>query len=248
MNKYFVVSDVHSYLTPLKTALKEKGYNKHDKHHYLIVCGDIFDRGNETKELLNYLLSIPKKRLILIRGNHEDLLELCIDCLDTPQQTNIHLHINNGTFKTLMQLTKMIYPLEYVGKAKQIRRKLKRYYKLVNRCVDYYELGKYVFVHGWIPNKNYQYCTKKEWGKARWYNGIQYANEGFIIPNKIVVCGHYHTSYGNYNFHKIGDGEFTKNACFDIYKNDGIIAIDGDVAHTNKINVLVIDGGDVNGN
>ena len=73
--KYFVVSDIHSFYSELKKALDIAGFNKRNKDHTLIVCGDIFDRGPETVELYKFLTSIPKKRCILIKGNHELLYE-----------------------------------------------------------------------------------------------------------------------------------------------------------------------------
>ena len=71
--KYFIVSDIHSFYTELKNALKNAGFDKKNKNHTLIVCGDIFDRGPETVEVYKFLSSIPKKRCILINGNHEYL-------------------------------------------------------------------------------------------------------------------------------------------------------------------------------
>ena len=73
--KYFVVSDIHSFCSELKSALWEAGFNKRNKDHTLIVCGDVFDRGSETVELYKFLKKKKKKRCILIKGNHELLYE-----------------------------------------------------------------------------------------------------------------------------------------------------------------------------
>ena len=77
--KYFVVSDIHSFYSELKKALDIAGFNKRNKDHTLIVCGDIFDRGSETVELYKFLTSIPKKRCILIKGNHELLYKKLLE-------------------------------------------------------------------------------------------------------------------------------------------------------------------------
>ena len=77
--KYFVVSDIHSFYSELKKALDIAGFNKRNKDHTLIVCGDIFDRGPETVKLYKFLTSIPKKRCILIKGNHELLYEKLLE-------------------------------------------------------------------------------------------------------------------------------------------------------------------------
>ena len=73
--KYFIVSDIHSFYFELKKALDIAGFNKRNKDHTLIVCGDIFDHGPDTLEIYKFLTSIPKKRCILIKGNHELLYE-----------------------------------------------------------------------------------------------------------------------------------------------------------------------------
>ena len=77
--KYFVVSDIHSFYSELKKALDIAGFNKNNKNHTLIVLGDCFDRGPETVELYKFLTSIPKKRCILIKGNHELLYEKLLE-------------------------------------------------------------------------------------------------------------------------------------------------------------------------
>ena len=69
--KYFIVSDIHSFCTELKEGLKKAGFSKTNKDHILVVLGDLFDRGYETTEVYEFIKSIPKKRRILVQGNHE---------------------------------------------------------------------------------------------------------------------------------------------------------------------------------
>ena len=51
MKKYFIFSDTHSFFTILKKELDRKGFDVNNKNHILILCGDLFDRGNESKEI-----------------------------------------------------------------------------------------------------------------------------------------------------------------------------------------------------
>ena len=71
--KYFVISDVHSYYYEMIDALNKAGFDPLNENHTLISLGDITDRGVWPNEVINYLMSLDRK--ILIRGNHEDLLE-----------------------------------------------------------------------------------------------------------------------------------------------------------------------------
>lgn len=79
--KYYVVADVHGFFDELKFALTEKGFFTDTEQHKLIVCGDLFDRGKQAAELQEFILDLlAKDEVILIRGNHEDLmLELLKD-------------------------------------------------------------------------------------------------------------------------------------------------------------------------
>lgn len=95
--KYFCVSDIHSFYTPLKESLDKVGFEIGNKDHTLLVLGDVFDRGDETLQVYEYLKSIPNK--ILIRGNHEQLF---IDLLDKPIPES-HDY-SNGTVKTFCHI------------------------------------------------------------------------------------------------------------------------------------------------
>ena len=73
MKKYFITSDTHSYYSILMKTLKKKGFDINNQDHIFVLVGDLFDRGDESLELYNWIKSLPKERRILIRGNHEYL-------------------------------------------------------------------------------------------------------------------------------------------------------------------------------
>lgn len=104
-SKYFITSDIHSFYRPLRHALNKAGWNKKTKSHILVILGDIFDRGDETMQVHDFIRSIPKERRILVRGNHEDLfLELLNKRF--PQAHDF----SNGTVKTFCAIAH--YPEE----------------------------------------------------------------------------------------------------------------------------------------
>ena len=100
MPKFFVTSDIHSFCTPLKKALDKKGFDPNNEDHWLVVCGDVFDRGDESKEVLYFLMSLERK--ILVKGNHEWLLEQCVNEISRGVVPGRH-HFSNGTIKTICQ-------------------------------------------------------------------------------------------------------------------------------------------------
>lgn len=61
------------------------------------------------------------------------------------------------------------------------------------------------------------------------------------IENKTIVCGHWHTSFGNYNYHHKGSGEFEEDSDFGIFEDKGIIALDACTAFSKKVNILKLE-------
>lgn len=256
--KYYVVSDIHGFYSELIEALTENGYFSDTEPHKLIICGDLIDRGNEINQLTDFILELIKKdEVILIRGNHEDLLidliERIYDYLPYPEYTH---HGANGTFKTALALTKMkktdveLFPENFRNRAlcsPFIR-------KIIPQMVDYYETDNYIFVHGWIPcieeayigrEKKYIYwkswrnAQRQNWDRARWINGMAAHKWGVKEESKTIVCGHFHTSWG----HSVIEGkcsEFGSDADFSPYYSDGIIAIDACTSYTKRVNCIII--------
>lgn len=250
--KYYVVSDVHGFYSELIEALTEKGFFSDTEPHQLIVLGDLMDRGRKAKEVEEFISDLlDKNMVILIRGNHEDLLQAFVErdhCVPHDY------HIQNGTYGTALQLTGLdpISALNYLPLfASQIKDTV-FYQKIMPAMIDYFETEHYVFVHGWLPCYHYsnrsgthklvdewRYTSPKNWEAARWVNGmeaVKTANE----PQKTVVCGHWHSSYGHANFEGKGT-EFGKEADFSPYYADGIIAIDACTAASGKVNCIVLE-------
>lgn len=251
MPKFFVVSDIHSYYTPLKKALDEKGFDPNDNNHWLIVCGDAFDRGHESTKVLNFLMNLERK--VLIRGNHEDLLEEC--CKRGFPYSNDK---SNGTTRTIQDISNILSAYDFSNACDSTYNKTSRYRELL---VNYFETKNFIFVHGWIPcekftdepsqpwwqigktfeyNPDWRNCNEAEWESARWINGIQRGYIDKIIePSKTIVCGHWHCSHGHRLAGHCGD-EF-KEAMWEPFWAEGIIAIDRCTAFTCEVNVLVLE-------
>lgn len=95
--KYFVITDIHSFFDEMIDTLRKAGFDKDNSNHTLVSCGDLLDRGDKSLETLQFINSLPRK--ILVRGNHEDLLEECIARKEFYQHD-----LHNGTLKTVMNL------------------------------------------------------------------------------------------------------------------------------------------------
>ena len=255
--KYYVTADVHGYFSELKTALTSAGFFDDKKPHKLIVCGDLFDRGSEALLLQNFILNLLENdEVILIKGNHEDLaLELLHNWRNKSYMQSYHR--TNGTIDTVCQLTGVTKTDIYLYPEETERKISCNPYiqKIIPEMIDYFETEHYVFTHGWIP------CTKinskfdtnwyafiedwrnaypEVWNKARWINGMEAAHDGVIEPNKTIVCGHWHCSFGHSRYENDG-GEFDNNPNFNPYYGKGIIALDACTPVSKKVNCIVIE-------
>lgn len=65
--KTFAIGDIHGYLKPLEQCLNRSGFDFENDR--LICLGDVADRGPETFECFELLLTI--KNLVYILGNHD---------------------------------------------------------------------------------------------------------------------------------------------------------------------------------
>ena len=261
--KYYIVSDVHGYLTLLKSALQEAGFFKETEPCKLVVCGDLLDRGGEARELIDLMTMLKNEdKLIYVLGNHEELL---VDCLQDISRggafeiaSGMSHHYTNGTWDTLLQISEMTEQEAYKNYYELIRRvKGSTFYReLLPSCVDHYETENYIFVHGWLP------CTteKVEWNRvkhtydpewrtadrdarrrSRWSNGMDMAcRENIIEKGKTVVCGHWHASYGHARFEGRGS-EWGADADFSPFYAEGIIAIDACTAVSQRVNCIVVE-------
>lgn len=101
--RYYVTADVHGFYTPLITALTKAGFFADSALHKLVILGDLFDRGKEALKLQAFLSELlDQDKVILIRGNHEDLFEELVT-VDTGLP--YRHHVDNGTYDTALQLT-----------------------------------------------------------------------------------------------------------------------------------------------
>lgn len=261
--RYYVVSDIHGYYTELINILNKKGFFDDTLPKKLIVCGDLFDRGNEAKKLEEFLYELyEKNELILIKGNHEDLMEEILYGWYKGQYMQSH-HKSNGTIGTISQLVE-VDELEIIRSGdidirnRMLNTKFIKY--LMPSMLNYFETKNYIFVHGYIPCEqsrlyggrilyekinNFRNCSDEEWMYSRWINGMDAYNYGIKEDGKTIVCGHWHCSWGHAYIEKTCTEFPNKKSkafvtAFEPFVAKGIIAIDACTAYSGKINCIVL--------
>ena len=256
MEKYFVFSDVHSFYDEFISELKKKGFDENNPEHFLISCGDLFDRGHGSKPLLDFIYRMYRAdRIILVKGNHDTLFEEMIS-----RGYALSHDVSNGTVRTLMDLyVKQTpdepNPVRTAANPEFYTRYDKRISELFKASKWYVESDKFIFVHGWIPLhcEDWRNATEDAWEAASWENGMQAWEDGIRVKGKTIVCGHWHCSWGWW--HIKGEREEFPDKRIDGWQNsfepfiaDGIMAIDGCTAYSGKVNIIVLNEEDMYNN
>lgn len=272
MKKYFIVSDVHSFYDELIKALNKKKFQINNSDHYLVVAGDLFDRGPKTKELYDFVNKLGD-RFIYVKGNHEDLLEDCVADIVSGRSIGSH-HFGNGTVRTIAAFCDSSeWDIGEPRRSEEVNQLV--YTKtrpvldfIANKAKDYVELGNYIIVHGWIPvidnsrslfkqdqlklaplewwHSSEEHDSRDIWKQARWINGMKAWDQGCIIPDKTIICGHYHCSWGWSHLDRKYK-EFPPKGMrgwensFQPYIKSGIMAIDACTAYSGIVNCVVLE-------
>lgn len=258
--KYFVVSDIHGHFKELKYYLYKAGYRYKNPKHKIIVCGDIFDRGNESLEVLTYVRRLQRKdKLILVRGNHENYFQMFLE------GASIAWHwFNNGFYKTVNSLTgyadhfKSTMELwennqsveannvtydTYLKYENWVRGDLTSYYHWLlpwlQQLPDYYETEHYIFTHAGIDTNTYDYRTptSKSWFELQQDDG-SFFNKSICNTEKTVVIGHFATDRLR-DMYNIPLTNTTNDIL--VREDKKVIAIDTCTILTKRINVLIIE-------
>lgn len=246
--RYYVTSDVHSYYTPMREALTKAGFFDDPMPHKLLILGDLFDRGLESREMQAFICDLmDKDQVILIRGNHEDLF---YEFATIDEGNPYSHHVSNGTYNTALHLTGMDKGIALIRNHDfaEAARKTPLFTKIMPAMLDFYETPHYVFVHGWIPCikefghydaiYDWRNASPNLWSRARWINGM--AAYESIYDDKTIVCGHWHASYGHSKIDGNGP-EFGTGADFTPFYGKGIIALDACTAVSGFVNCIVIE-------
>ena len=247
--KYFIVADVHSFYNQMKYALDRAGFDRDNPEHIFVSCGDLFDRGNQPQQCLEFVMSLDPERRIFIRGNHEDLMEEAITRMGF-----LGPDLTNGTVATAHALTNTNNDIDALIALKSHS----LYNAYIRECIDYAETAHYIFVHGWIPHnvyakgfncdytrhnyiKGWRDADREHWEAARWYNGMESWADGVREPGKTIVCGHWNTSWARCYIDKKCNEWSHNSDDFRPWVRPGIIAMDACTGWSGIINCYVLE-------
>ena len=238
--KLFVVSDIHGHCTILKESLQNAGYDENNANHLLICCGDLFDRGDENREVYEYIRTLKHK--VLIKGNHDERIYTILS-----NGRAEYFELRSGTEETMEEFFGRGF-MDHCGwlllseEGKQFSQELRAF---IDTMVDYFETEHYVFTHGWLPlnRERSTPCIAEEWRTAdntAWYKAritdwLTGYTSGALLADKTIICGHMPTLFAS----KLDPVRDPKDGS--IFYGDRMIAIDAGTYTSKRVNVLVLE-------
>ena len=203
--RYVFISDVHGQFDKMMIALDKANFNP--ETDTLVTLGDLFDRGDNSREVLEHVMSLPN--YIPIWGNHDYRLRQLILGLDQVQDYDK----SNGITYTLKSFCNMDkIPSIYLGI--QVLKSDNSYRDTYNKLWDYFDKCGWVIefpdligVHAWLPFhtaygatfKDDRYYLNKEWRTSKnnnWDEAVWANTKNMLIygcyPDKNMIVGHWH--------------------------------------------------------
>ncbi len=179
MNKrLFAIGDIHGCFDALKELVENKiQLQKDDK---LILLGDYIDRGDKSKEVVEFIIELQGKGfdVIPLIGNHESML---LDVYEN--EKNISRWILNGGDLTLKSFE--------ISSLKDIESKYMKFFK---DLIYYYSFEDYLFVHaGFNDNVLNPFI---DYYSMLWKCKESYTNQ--LLENRTVIHGHKPTMVTKY--------------------------------------------------
>ena len=168
--RLFTIGDIHGCFDSMKELVENKiQLQKDDK---LILLGDYIDRGDKSKEVVDFIIELSAKGydVIPLMGNHEAML---IDAFE--DEKNISKWIQNGGNETLKSFE--------INSLKDIESKYIEFFKGLRY---YYAFEDYLFVHAGFNDNLLNVFT--DYYSMLWKCKETYTNP--LLSDKTIIHGH----------------------------------------------------------
>lgn len=170
MNRTFAIGDIHGCHEAFQRMLfDEIKITRQDK---LYCIGDYIDRGRNSKEVIDTIISLKEKgyRIHTVRGNHEQMM------MESGQsEEHFELWFMNGGDTTLQSFG--------IDGYEEMPEKYKQFFRSTEFCII---TKRYVFVHAGLNFTHKDIFEDKE--AMLWIRN--FAPDQPALKNKILVHGH----------------------------------------------------------
>lgn len=170
--RLFAIGDIHGCFDEFQELVENK--IKLQKSDKLILLGDYIDRGNKSKEVVDYIMELSENGydIIPLLGNHEFMLMAAYkDDENSPMWTY------NGGNETLKSFK--------IKSAKDIDPKYVIFFQGLRYFYSYED---FLFVHAGFNDLAVNPFTKYDYDEMLWRSREYYQNP--VFKNKTIIHGH----------------------------------------------------------
>lgn len=181
--RILIITDIHGCLDECRKLLAALRFN--EEEDVLINLGDTIDRGPQIYETFEFLRGLKERmgdRLVLIRGNHEQMMLDATDKNGPDRKSYKDLWYMNSGEKTVYSFVNH-------------KHKIQEYREWYDSMPFYYQNDRFICVHASLTDEDPQKNTAETmiWGRDTSYGG------------KLVMTGH--TPYKSPMYFR-GDGAY----------------------------------------
>ena len=168
--RIFAIGDIHGCFGQLRTLVDE--IIKPGKDDKLIFLGDYIDRGEQTKEVIDFIIDLTERGydIVPLMGNHEAML---LDALENNE--NMWIWFQNGGYETVRSFgLRSINDLD------------KHYVSFFRALRFYFPLDNFLFVHAGFSDELHDPFEDRHtmvWTRNEVYNNP-------LLKDKIIIHGH----------------------------------------------------------
>lgn len=168
--RLFAIGDIHGCFDSFRELVETQIELKKDDK--LILLGDYIDRGNQSKEVIDYIIELQQRGFDItpLLGNHEAMLLNAFE-----NEIKLFIWIQNGGQATLNSFA--------INSLKDLDRRYIDFFKGLNYFIA---IGEYLFVHGGFNDAGMNPLDDKEF--MIWESNKKYSNP--LFKNKTIVHGH----------------------------------------------------------
>jgi serine/threonine protein phosphatase 1 len=168
--RLFAIGDIHGCFDSLRELIENKiAIRKSDR---LVFLGDYIDRGNQSREVIDYIIELKNKDfdIVALIGNHESML---LDALDNDMF--LPEWFQNGGYETMRSFG--------INSLKQLDQVYIEFFKGLQ---FYYSLDNFLFVHAGFNDRISNPFDDKY--HMIWSRREKYTNP--VLTDKIIIHGH----------------------------------------------------------